>query len=613
MRKASSRSNDGTAGRKTVVRCAIYTRKSSEEGLEQDFNSLDAQREACEAYVASQRSEGWIASPKMYDDGGFSGGTMERPALKALLADIREGLVDTVVVYKVDRLTRSLGDFAKIVDVFDAAGASFVSVTQSFNTTTSMGRLTLNMLLSFAQFEREVTGERIRDKIAASKAKGMWMGGKPPLGYEVRDRKLEIVEGEAETVRHIFRRYAELGSVLDLRDELAAAGIQGKTIAGREETEGPKRRLDRGALYHLLQNRLYRGEIAFKGKVYPGQHDAIVDEELWTAVADRLSNNRAIRRHRSTAASPSLLAGLIRDGEGIPLTPTHAVKKGRRYRYYVSHDLIVRRAEAGDDSLDGSTLTDAGAMGGVRRSSARRIPAADVEAAVEGRIVAFLGATAEIDNALGPHARDIDERRHLHQQAEVLASGWERQPALDKTQLIRNLLAAVVLEEEAIRISMGLDRLLLLLRQGPIALQAACADADPASSPASDNVLDLTVAARLKRVGMEMKLLIDEPGAQHQRKPDRSLVRLLAQARRYRELLMARGNRTITELAEAEGVIPSYFTRILRLVWLAPDITDAILDGRQPIELSAKRLSAMSNLPPDWPAQRAALGFNPRS
>ncbi|MCG5234367.1 recombinase family protein [Xanthobacter oligotrophicus] len=248
-----------------MVRCAIYTRKSSEEGLEQSFNSLDAQREACEAYVASQKAEGWIVLPRMYDDGGFSGGTMERPALRQLLADVEAGLIDTVVVYKVDRLTRALGDFAKIVEVFDGAGASFVSVTQSFNTTTSMGRLTLNMLLSFAQFEREVTGERIRDKIAASKAKGMWMGGRPPLGYEVRDRKLEIVEIEAQSVRHIFERYTELGSVLELGEELAVAGITAKrhvSATGNVTGGGP---FGRGALYHLLQNRLYRGEISHKG------------------------------------------------------------------------------------------------------------------------------------------------------------------------------------------------------------------------------------------------------------------------------------------------------------------------------------------------------------
>jgi hypothetical protein len=348
-------------------------------------------------------------------------------------------------------------------------------------------------------------------------------------------------------------------------------------------------------------------------KVYPGPHDAIVDEALWTAVADRLSGNRVLRRHRSTAASPSLLTGLIRDGEGVPLTSTHAVKKGRRYRYYVSHDLIARPAETADADPDANPEAHAGALSGMRRSSARRIPASDIEAAVKRRIVAFLGAAAEVDEVLGPRARDIDERRQLHQRAETLASGWQRQSPLDKAKLIRYLVVAVVVEEGAIRISIGLDRFLLMLRQGASALEATSAEADPASLPASHDLLELTVAAELERVGMEMKFLIDEPGAQRQRKPDRSLVRLLAQARRYRDLMMARGTRTITELAETEGVTPSYFSRILRLVWLAPDITDAILDGRQPIELSATRLSAMSKLPLDWPTQRTALGFDPHS
>ena len=271
-----SRGSNGAA----VVRCAIYTRKSSDEGLEQEFNSLDAQREACEAYIKSQKSTGWVALPDMYDDGGISGGTMERPALKRMLADIEAKKVDTVVVYKVDRLTRSLSDFAKIVDVFDAQGVSFVSITQQFNTTTSMGRLTLNMLLSFAQFEREVTGERIRDKIAASKQKGMWMGGLPPLGYDVQDRKLVVNIDEAETVRHIFRRYIVLRSVHALKLELDADGVVSK--ARRNRNGDPKGRLPIavGALYHILQNRLYRGEIVHKGKPYTGQHEAIIEAGL---------------------------------------------------------------------------------------------------------------------------------------------------------------------------------------------------------------------------------------------------------------------------------------------------------------------------------------------
>jgi site-specific DNA recombinase len=274
------------------IRCAIYTRKSSDEGLEQEFNSLDAQREACEAYIVSQRHAGWIALAAMYDDGGLSGGTTERPALKRLLADIKAGKVQIVVVYKVDRLTRSLADFAKIVDILDAHNASFVSVTQQFNTTTSMGRLTLNMLLSFAQFEREIAGERIRDKIAASKRKGMWMGGNVPLGYDVRDRKLIVNEPEALTVRLIFRRYAELGSVSLLRAELDRQG----TVSKRREGAGGRltggQRFSRGALYLMLQNRIYRGEIVHQDTAYPGRHKAIIEPELWQIVEDKLAANR---------------------------------------------------------------------------------------------------------------------------------------------------------------------------------------------------------------------------------------------------------------------------------------------------------------------------------
>ncbi len=328
------------------LNCAIYTRKSSDEGLEKEFNSLDAQREACAAYVLSQKHAGWAALPDLYDDGGLSGGTMERPALQRLLGDITSGKVQIVVVYKVDRLTRSLADFAKIVDVLDSHGASFVSVTQSFNTTTSMGRLTLNMLLSFAQFEREIAGERIRDKIAASKAKGMWMGGNVPLGYDVKERKLIVNQAEAETVRMIFRRYAELGSVRLLAEELSGLGIVSKRREGAGGVLAGGNRFSRGALYTLLQNPIYRGEIGHQGKVYPGQHEAIVEAEHWKLVQDKLAGNRQARALGATAEEPSLLAGLIVDGEGHRMTPTHAVKKGRRYRYYVSTALITECANS---------------------------------------------------------------------------------------------------------------------------------------------------------------------------------------------------------------------------------------------------------------------------
>src|SRR5215831_11234285 len=326
-----TRSTKSATRRNARVRCAIYTRKSSDEGLDQEFNSLRAQREACEAFINSQRHEGWVCLPAVYDDGGFSGATMDLPALRRLLADITAGRVDIVVVYKIDRLTRSLTDFAKIVDILDARGASFVSVTQQFNTTTSMGRLTLNILLSFAQFEREVI--RIRDKIAASKKKGMWMGGVPPLGYRVHDRKLVIVDGEAEIVRTIFRRYAELGSVRLLKEELEARGIKSKSWTSASGRLIGGKAFSRGALYLILQNRLYRGEVVHKGNSHPGEHTPILDPPLWEAVQAQLAGNVAERNSGTNTRPPSLLAGMLFDGDGNRITPTHVVKQGTRYHY----------------------------------------------------------------------------------------------------------------------------------------------------------------------------------------------------------------------------------------------------------------------------------------
>ena len=303
-------SNEGRH-RPRRVRCAVYTRKSSDEGLEQEFNSLHAQREACEAFIRSQKHEGWICLPESYDDGGISGATMGRPALQRLLDDLRGGKVDVVVVYKVDRLTRSLADFAKIVEILDRHTASFVSVTQQFNTTSSMGRLTLNVLLSFAQFEREVTGERIRDKIAASKRRGMWMGGTPPLGYDAKDRKLVVNESEAKTVRHIFRRYLELASVRLLKQELDAHGIVSKSHVSLEGRQWGGRPLARGALYLLLQNRLYIGEIVHRDNHYPGDHAPIIEQNLWVRAQALLTANAVDRRHGGGSKNPSLLAGLL--------------------------------------------------------------------------------------------------------------------------------------------------------------------------------------------------------------------------------------------------------------------------------------------------------------
>jgi site-specific DNA recombinase len=327
-----------------LLRCAIYTRVSTEHGLEQEFNSLDAQREAAEAYIKSQAHEGWRLIPARYDDGGFSGGSMDRPALQQLLSDIRAGSVDIVVVYKVDRLTRALSDFAKLVELFDGHQVSFVSVTQAFNTTSSMGRLTLNVLLSFAQFEREVTGERIRDKIAASKRRGLWMGGHVPLGYRVENRKLVIDEREAEQVRMLFQRYLEIGSIPRLQEELRRSGVvtrkrplsSGKVIGGIPFTNGP--------LGHLLRNRVYLGEITHKGKTYPGEHEPVISCELFNAVQARLVQNEAGKRH--WWGSEALLIGRIYDDQGNRMTPSHVNKGRARYRYYVSQALLQRRQES---------------------------------------------------------------------------------------------------------------------------------------------------------------------------------------------------------------------------------------------------------------------------
>ncbi len=308
------------------LRCGVYTRKSSEEGLDMEFNSLDAQRESCEAYVASQRAEGWVLVPDHYDDGGFSGGTLERPALKRLMADIQAGKVDVVVVYKIDRLSRSLMDFSRLVDVFDRHSVTFVSVTQSFNTTTSMGRLTLNILLSFAQFEREVIGERIRDKFAASRKRGLWMGGWAPLGYEVKNRRLIVNEKDAELVRSIFRRFVKLRSATLLARELVAQNTRNKY----------GQLLDKGVLYRILRNRTYIGEAVHKGVSYPGEHEPIIDRALWDQVEAILKESPRRRAGIARAQTPAILKGLLFGTMGEAMTPTHTRKGGKLYRYYVS-------------------------------------------------------------------------------------------------------------------------------------------------------------------------------------------------------------------------------------------------------------------------------------
>jgi DNA invertase Pin-like site-specific DNA recombinase len=384
------------------LRCAIYTRKSSEEGLDMEFNSLDAQREACEAYIASQRSEGWAAIREPYDDGGVSGGTLDRPALQRLLADVEAGLIDVIVVYKIDRLSRSLMDFARLVEIFDRNQVTFVSVTQSFNTTTSMGRLTLNILLSFAQFEREVIGERIRDKFAASRKRGMWMGGYVPLGYDVRDRKLIINEAEAATVRMIFKRFVAIGSATKLAKALVAEGV--RTKSGRP--------VDKGYIYRLLNSRVYLGEATHKGVSYPGEHAPIIDRSLWDKVHSILQTSPRLRAANARARTPALLKGLIFTESGCAMTPAFTKKGTRQYRYYVSMDVIRSRAlgeSPGPLRLPAPMVEDA-VIGEIHRMirapeiTARTIAALRREGAAveEAAVVAALAGFERLWGALYP-------------------------------------------------------------------------------------------------------------------------------------------------------------------------------------------------------------------
>jgi DNA invertase Pin-like site-specific DNA recombinase len=569
------------------MRCAIYTRKSSEEGLEQAFNSLDAQREACAAFVLSQKHEGWTVLPTLYDDGGFSGGTMDRPALQRLLSDIRAGEVDVVMVYKIDRLTRSLFDFAKIVEAFDAQGVSFVSITQQFNTTTSMGRLTLNVLLSFAQFEREVAGERIRDKIAASKKKGMWMGGLPSLGYDVQNRKLVVNEEEAGTVVHIFRRYVELRSVRVLQAELDAAGIRSKRRILADGTPFGGQKLSRGALYLMLQNRIYRGDITHKGNAYPGEHPAIVDRNLWDKVQAILAENRVDRATGADAKQPSLLAGLIFDESGERLTPSHAAKKGTRYRYYVSKSLIVGIAKD--------------------KSTGRRIPAANLETLVITKLRSFLADEGAVLNVIREEHVDGAAQSRLIARGVKIAKEIESLTPDRVRAILMTLISKVDIRPDCVEISVRRSRLVEVLESDSIELVTQ--ECTPDNN--AKDILKLTVRARLHRVGREMKMLVES--SDDQTKADPGLLRIIARAHDLQERVMQSTNLTLHAIARQEHVTPGYISRLLRLPSLAPDIIAAIVNGKNPPQLTAKKLMRLAlELPVDWTEQRKLLGFHAR-
>lgn len=550
---------------KPLLRCAIYTRKSSEEGLEQGFNSLDAQREACEAFIKSQQHEGWKLLPTFYDDGGYSGGNMDRPALKQLLQDIDQKKINVVVVYKVDRLTRSLADFAKIVEQFDAKDVSFVSVTQQFNTTSSMGRLTLNVLLSFAQFEREVTGERIRDKIAASKAKGMWMGGTPHMGYIAHERTLKIDEEQASLVRHIYERYLALGTVRLLKKELDLQGISTPKRFTSTERQFGGRPFSRGHLYKVLNNPVYIGKIVHHDQIYEGQHPAIIRMEIWDRVQAQLLSNRQSETKRRSTPSDSLLLGLVVDESGHRLIPSHSQKRSKRYRYYVSEPLIMADRQSAPEAI--------------------RIPAPELESLAINQLKDWLANESTLLKILNPKANQI-------QNLSIVIKGYQaliHQNTKERYELIHRLIKRVSVLSDSVEIK--------------IDPQALFEDTPHPIEP-----ITLTAQAKIERCGMAMRLLVGNRSAIQNL--DQTLIKSIRKAQDWLEQLTTGKVKSVSELATQEGTTSNAITRLIYRALLAPDIIRAIMNGTQPTTLNSDLLKTIVPLPLDWDEQRKLLGFN---
>ncbi|HEY0918050.1 recombinase family protein [Devosia sp.] len=558
--------------RKTF-RCAVYTRKSSEEGLEQDFNSLEAQREACEAYVRSQEHEGWKLIPDRFDDGGFSGGNMERPALQQLMAMVDAGKVDIIVVYKIDRLTRSLTDFARLAEVLDRHGVSFVSVTQQFNTTTSMGRLMLNVLLSFAQFEREITGERIRDKIAASKKKGMWMGGTPPMGYDVVERQLVVNATDANTIRRIFALYLEAGSVPALMERLEQEDIRTAPRASARGNAYGNKPFTRGHLYKLLANPIYIGRVQHKATSHRGQHAAIIDRPTWEAVQAQLAENTQgpRRRRRRARRREHLLEGLLHTERGTRFIVSSANKGARRYRYYV---------EEQETKSDGTVPP-------------LRLPAREIEAAVVTGLRSLLADHRGLLFRLG--AETPTEAPVALKSLSTLSQSLGGRIGAELEASIRLMLGRVVVGHNRLQLvfnEAGLRGVLGIPRGGSVW---------PANAPDPNEEFTLTVPFTAARRGRQMKLVL--PNAAPEAAVDRSLVTAIVRAWDWAGRLQSGDVATLTEIAAAEGLTDGYVSQLLPLAFLSPEIVEGILSGRQPAGLTANRLIWGERLPVRWEEQ----------
>ena len=557
-------------------RVAIYTRKSTEEGLEQEFNSLDAQREACEAFITSQRELGWAGIAEHYDDGGLSGGNLDRPALNRLLDHIEARRIDIVVVYKIDRLTRSLSDFSRIVDTFDRHSVSFVSVTQQFNTATSMGRLTLNMLLSFAQFEREVTAERIRDKIAASKRKGMWMGGLVPLGYDAVDRKLVPNTTEAATVRWLFETYVELGSVRELKKAADERGIVSKRRERSKSGQSGGNPLSRGLLYRILSNPIYMGCIRHRENIYQGQHEAIIHATLFQRVGSLLKIKASSRRVQENNGRQHILNGLLFDESGDRLSPSHASKNGKRYRYYISHRLMQTHR---------------------RDKDGWRLPAKQIEAIIVSEIVKHLQDATAILGQLGISDRTAHQIDTIAVSGQKLASELEGADQALCQKALAHLIDKITIKPDEINIQTSAKGLAAAL--GGIKIDWETTESQP---------VILCIPVVFRRRGVENKIILNKQSGTTG-EVDGNLVTLISQAFSYMDQLTSGKAESISDLAKATQSDPTTISRLLPLAYLAPDIVEAILTGQQPVDLTATSLSRASNLPTHWADQRSRLGF----
>jgi site-specific DNA recombinase len=561
-------------------RCAIYTRKSSEEGLEQAFNSLDAQREACESFIKSQQHEGWSVRPTQYNDGGFTGGNTERPALQTLMDDINSNNIDVVVVYKVDRLSRSLSDFVKLIELFDKHEVSFVSVTQQFNTSSSMGRLTLNVLLSFAQFEREVTSERIRDKIAASKQKGMWMGGVVPLGYDVVEKKLVVNNTEAKIVRHIYTRYISLGTVRKLKEELDAEGYISKQRK-HLQCQGGGKPFSRGALYALLKSPLYIGKVAHQGKQYEGQHAAILDKTLWDSAQTLLNENRQNNQSRHSVKEPSLLAGLIFDDKNNPMSPAHTRNGNRRYRYYVSQAVLqYRESEAG---------------------SVLRLSAKIVEDAVIKRLMQCCQTPKELLDIFSYITLNAKKQTTLILNAHTFITKWEDLTSSKKIDVLKIMIQTVQVGCEGINITLS--------RAGMIKHFLKNDSDNEKSNKQTKDEFIISIPATLKRCAHETKLIIGDKYTDETNPASVIAIQnALKKALVWNQVLITGQVSNMKALAKQENVTQRYIAHLIQLAFLAPDIMETIFNGDIPKMLTLGKLKEGFSY--DWNEQRKELGID---